>query len=204
MGFSEQLGELMASVNRCVFLDRDGVLNKSIVRGGKPYPPASAEEMELFSDVMAGCERLKRAGFLLVVVTNQPDVGRGKQKREIVEAINHKLAEMVPALDRFEVCFHAGADYGEACDCRKPAAGMLYRAARALDIDLSSSFMIGDRWQDVDCARTAGCGAIFIDHGYAERLRQQPDVIVKTFGAAVDAVLSRAGRGDLLRNPVAP
>jgi len=190
--------------NLCVFLDRDGVLNKSVVREGKPYPPDSVEELEVYADVPAGCERLKHAGFLLVVVTNQPDVGRRRQTRAVVEAINKKLSVIIPALDRFEVCFHAGADYGEPCDCRKPKAGMLYRAATALEIDLPSSFMIGDRWQDVDCARAAGCRAIFIDHGYTEPLRKQPDITVKTFGAAVDAVLHEAGRAALLRGPVAP
>lgn len=190
----------IAARKPCVFLDRDGVLNKSIVRAGKPYPPNSASELEVYDDVPGGCARLKRAGFILVVVTNQPDVGRGKQTRAAVEAINQKLSSIVSVLDRFEVCFHAGAEHGEPCDCRKPAAGMLYRAALALKIDMSSSFMIGDRWQDVDCARTAGCTAVFIDHGYAELLRQPPDVTVKTFGAAVEAVLRRAGKGDLLQN----
>lgn len=188
----------------CVFLDRDGVLNKSTVRGGKPYPPNSADELELFKDVPDGCARLKQAGFLLVVVTNQPDVGRGKQSRAAVEAINRKLAGLVGVLDRVEVCFHAGAEHGEPCDCRKPGPGMLHRAAAALDIDLASSFLIGDRWQDVDCARAAGCRAVFIDHGYAEPLRAQPDVTVKNFSAAVDAVLFEAGKAGLLRNPVAP
>lgn len=188
----------------CVFLDRDGVLNKSIVREGKPYPPDSAAELEVYAEVPAGCERLKQAGFLLVAVTNQPDVGRGRQTRAAVEEINRKLWELIPSLDRFEVCFHAGPDHGEPCDCRKPKPGMLYRAASALGIDLASSFMIGDRWQDVDCARAAGCRAIFIDHGYTEPLREKPDITVKTFGAAVDAVLHEAGRGTLLRGPVAP
>ena len=197
--------QITGSPNRCVFLDRDGVLNKSIVRGGKPYPPNSAEELEVYPDVPGGCERLKQAGFLLVTVTNQPDVGRGKQTRVAVEAINQKLSEIIGVLDRFEVCFHAGADYGEPCDCRKPAAGMVYRAAGALKIDLASSFMIGDRWQDVDCAHAAGCRAIFIDHGYAEPLRQKPDITVKTFGEAVEAVLNDdRERGTLLRQALTP
>jgi D-glycero-D-manno-heptose 1,7-bisphosphate phosphatase len=178
------------TLNRCVFLDRDGVLNKATVRDGKPYPPNSAEEFELYPDVIPGCERLKEAGFRLVVVTNQPDVGRGKQSREAVEEINRKLVRLVPALDRVEVCFHAGADYGEPCECRKPKPGMIRRAVAALGLDLASSFLIGDRWQDVDCARAAGCRAIFIDRGYAESLRASPDAVVQSFSAAVDAVLA--------------
>jgi len=180
---------LIAAINRCVFLDRDGVLNKAIVQNGKPYPPNSPEELELSPDAVAGCERLKQAGFRLVVVTNQPDVGRGKQTRELVEAINQRLAELIPVLDRLEVCFHAGAEHGEPCECRKPKPGMLERAAAALDIELSASWMIGDRWRDIDCAHAAGCRAVFIDNGYRERLREKPDFTVKTFGEAVAVIL---------------
>jgi D-glycero-D-manno-heptose 1,7-bisphosphate phosphatase len=183
---------------RAVFLDRDGVLNRPCLRGGAPYPPADVKEFELYEDVLIGCTCLKNAGFLLVVVSNQPDVGRGTQRREVAEAINKKLAKAIPALDRIEVCFHAGEDYGDVCDCRKPKPGMLFRAAAALDIDLPSSYMIGDRWRDVDCARAAGCHVIFIDRGYTESLRQQPDVTVTTFRDAVAAVLAASGRHSLL------
>jgi D-glycero-D-manno-heptose 1,7-bisphosphate phosphatase len=178
---------------RAVFLDRDGVLARAFVRDGHPYPPASVEELELYEDVVVGCTRLKNAGFLLVVVSNQPDVGRGRQNRSTAEAINKRLVKAIPLLDRIEVCFHAGEDYGEVCDCRKPKPGMLLRAAAVLGIDISSSYMIGDRWRDVDCARAAGCHATFIDRGYAESLRQQPDVTVTTFADAVTAVIHAAG-----------
>jgi D-glycero-D-manno-heptose 1,7-bisphosphate phosphatase len=184
---------------RAVFLDRDGVLNRPCVRDGHPYPPANVEEFELYEDVLVGCTRLKEAGFLLVVVSNQPDVGRGTQRRTVAEAINKKLAKAIPVLDRIEVCFHAGEDFGDVCDCRKPKPGMLFRAAAALGIDIPTSYMIGDRWRDVDCARAAGCYAIYIDGGYDESLRQQPDVTVTTFGDAVAAVLRAAGRDSLLR-----
>jgi D-glycero-D-manno-heptose 1,7-bisphosphate phosphatase len=183
---------VIAATNRCVFLDRDGVLNKAIVRNGKPYPPNSPEELELSPDAVAGCEQLKQAGFRLVVVTNQPDVGRGKQTRELVEAINQRLAELIPVLDRLEVCFHAGAEHGEPCECRKPKPGMLERAAAALDIELSASWMIGDRWKDVDCAHAAGCRAVFIDHGYREMLREKPEFTVATFREAVTTILNVA------------
>ncbi|MFN2623013.1 MAG: D-glycero-alpha-D-manno-heptose-1,7-bisphosphate 7-phosphatase [Chthoniobacterales bacterium] len=180
---------LIAATNRCVFLDRDGVLNKAIVRNGKPYPPNSPEELELSSDAVAGCDRLKQAGFRLVVVTNQPDVGRGTQKREAVEKMHAKLRAAVPALDAIEVCYHAGSKYGEPCSCRKPKPGMLLRAAAEHDIDLKRSFLIGDRWRDVDCAHAAGCRAVFIDHGYREPLREKPDFTVASFSEAVATVL---------------
>jgi len=176
--------------NACVFLDRDGVINRPIVRGGRPYPPGRVEDVELYDYIWEGCQRLKTAGFLLVVVTNQPDVGRGAQRREQADAINKKIAAALPQIDLFETCFHAGEEFGEPCTCRKPKPGMLFHAADVLKIDLAASFMIGDRWRDIDCARAAGCRAIFIDHQYAESLRQKPDLTVKTFSEAVAAVLS--------------
>jgi D-glycero-D-manno-heptose 1,7-bisphosphate phosphatase len=174
---------------RAVFLDRDGVLNRSLVRDGRPFPPPRVEEFELYPGAANGCAQLKEAGFLLVVVTNQPDVGRGTQSREIVEAMHARLLAAIPSLDAIEVCFHAGSAYGEPCDCRKPKPGMLTRAAAAHAIDLSQSFLIGDRWRDVDCAHAAGCRAVFIDHGYREHLREKPDFTVSSFGDAVRAIL---------------
>ena len=177
---------------RAVFLDRDGVLNRPVVRDGLSFPPARLDDFELYPDVIEGCAKLKDAGFLLIVVTNQPDVGRGTQTREVVEAIHATLRTLLPSLDGIEVCFHGGATHGDPCDCRKPAPGMLQRAAAAHGIDLKRSFLIGDRWRDVDCAHAAGCRAIFIDHGYREALREMPEFTVSNFKDAVLAVLQAA------------
>jgi D-glycero-D-manno-heptose 1,7-bisphosphate phosphatase len=172
-----------------VFLDRDGVLNRPVIRDGRPFPPATLDEFEIYPGVADGCAQLKAAGFILVVVTNQPDVGRGIQSRELVEAMHRKLREAVPALGAIEICYHAGASHGEPCDCRKPKPGMLFRAAADHAIDLRRSFFIGDRWRDVDCAHAAGCRALLIDHGYSERLREKPEFTVATFGEAVALIL---------------
>ena len=175
--------------NRAVFLDRDGVLNRVRVRDGLPYPPATVSEFELYDDVVEGCARLKRAGFLLVVVTNQPDVGRGTQTRAEVEAMHQKLLASLPMLDRIEVCFHAGREHGESCSCRKPEPGLLLAAAAKLQIDLLRSYLLGDRWRDIDCARAAGCFAIFIERNYREPLRENPHAVVSGFTAAVDLIV---------------
>jgi D-glycero-D-manno-heptose 1,7-bisphosphate phosphatase len=174
---------------RAVFLDRDGVLNQPVVRNGLPHPPVRVEEFELYDDVADGCARLKVADFLLIVITNQPDVGRGQLTREAVEAMHLKMQSTLPGLDRIEVCYHAGARYGEPCDCRKPRPGMILRAAAELKIDLGASYVIGDRWRDIDCAHAAGCRAIFIQRGYQESLRQLPDFTVLNFTDAVNALL---------------
>jgi D-glycero-D-manno-heptose 1,7-bisphosphate phosphatase len=177
---------------RAVFLDRDGVLNRTMIRNGRPFPPERAEDFELYDDVADGCARLKAANFLLVVITNQPDVGRGTQTREAVEAMHSKLRAVIPSIDRIETCYHAGERYGERCDCRKPRPGMILRAASELKIDLGASYVIGDRWRDIDCARAAGCRAIFIEHGYEESLREAPDFTVAKFGDAVNVLLRDA------------
>jgi D-glycero-D-manno-heptose 1,7-bisphosphate phosphatase len=178
---------------RAVFLDRDGVINRMVVQNGMPHPPSAVEEFELYEDVQDGCARLKAANFLLVVITNQPDVGRGIQSREAVEAMNLKMQSAVPLLDRIEVCYHAGERYGQPCDCRKPRPGLILHATAELSIDPKTSYVIGDRWRDVDCAHAAGCRAILIQRGYKENLREAPDFTVANFNEAVSAVLRDAG-----------
>ena len=153
------------AVKRAVFLDRDGVINASVVRDGKPFPPASVDEMEILPGVDKALADLRAAGFLLIVVTNQPDVARGTQTRAAVDAIHAKMQRELP-LDAIYACFHDDADN---CACRKPKPGLLVDAAADLDIDLAASFMVGDRWRDTDAGLAAGCRAIFIDRGYNER-----------------------------------
>jgi D-glycero-D-manno-heptose 1,7-bisphosphate phosphatase len=177
---------------RAVFLDRDGVLNRPVVRDGRPYPPSRVDDFELYDDVAGGCARLKVAEFLLVVITNQPDVGRGSQTREAVEAMHAKMQLALPSLDCIEICYHAGERYGDPCDCRKPRPGLILRAAAKLKIDLRGSYVIGDRWCDIDCARAAGCRAIFIERAYQETLREPPDFTVTNFNEAVTALLRDA------------
>jgi len=174
-------------LRRAVFLDRDGVINRALERESKPYPPRSLDEFEILPGVAAACEKLKRGGYLLVVATNQPDVGRGTMAKELVETIHAEMCRQLP-IDRVEVCFHPGQGKS-ACDCRKPKPGMLLRAARELGIDLKESWMVGDRWRDVDCGHAAGCRTIFIDRGYAEELRQKPHFSAGNLAKAADIIL---------------
>jgi D-glycero-D-manno-heptose 1,7-bisphosphate phosphatase len=151
---------------RAVFLDRDGVLNAAVVRDGKPYPPASADAMAILPGVREATDRLHAAGFVLVVVTNQPDVARGTQTAAAVEAIHAKLRAALPALDAVYSCMHDDADH---CACRKPKPGMIVTAATDLGISLTESFMVGDRWRDIEAGLAAGCRTVFIDRDYRER-----------------------------------
>jgi D-glycero-D-manno-heptose 1,7-bisphosphate phosphatase len=148
-----------------IFVDRDGVLNHSVVRHGKPYPPDSIDTLRWCDGVEEAVRELRAAGFLVIVVTNQPDVGAGRQTREAVETIHAHLRTRL-CVDDIRVCYHTDAD---GCDCRKPKPGMLLSAARDWAVDLTASFMVGDRWRDIDAGRAAGCRTILVGDGYEER-----------------------------------
>jgi D-glycero-D-manno-heptose 1,7-bisphosphate phosphatase len=174
---------------RAVFLDRDGVLNRAVVKERKPYPPATVEDLELLPAVPAALERLRRRGFMLLVVTNQPDVSRGDTPRETVDALNAALARLLP-LDDVLVCFHDDAD---GCDCRKPLPGLLLRGAARYGVELGASFLVGDRWRDIEAGRRAGVRTVFIDYDYDERRPEPPaDATVADLPAAVDWIESHA------------
>jgi D-glycero-D-manno-heptose 1,7-bisphosphate phosphatase len=176
------------TVKRAVFLDRDGVLNRAVVRDGKPYPPASADELEIPPDVPQALADLKGAGFLLLVVTNQPDIATGKQSREVVDAIHRRLGAELP-IDEVFMCDHQESD---GCDCRKPLPGMLHRAAARYGLYLSVCYMVGDRWRDVDAGHRAGCRTIFLDYGYRERSPEyEPSARVRSLREAADWILQQ-------------
>jgi D-glycero-D-manno-heptose 1,7-bisphosphate phosphatase len=171
---------------RAVFLDRDGVLNRAIVRDGKPYPPASLAELQIVEDAAGSLARLKNLGFLLLVVTNQPDVARGTQSLDMVQALHEALRRALP-LDDFLVCPH---DDRDACRCRKPLPGLLLEAQACYGIDLGRSFLIGDRWRDIDAGRAAGCRTVQLDRHYRERgPSQPPDACAVTLEDAVDWIV---------------
>ena len=125
-------------MNRAVFLDRDGVINRAFIREGKPYPPADLAEIEIIPGVPQALFTLRKAGFLLIIVTNQPDVARGTTSREAVEEINRHLAASL-AIDEFRPCFH---DNNDGCGCRKPLPGALLTAAKIHNIDLGKSYIL--------------------------------------------------------------
>jgi D-glycero-D-manno-heptose 1,7-bisphosphate phosphatase len=167
-----------------VFLDRDGVLNRAVVRDGRPYPPEGPGDLEILPGVGEALARLKAAGYALVVVTNQPDVARGRRTRESVERFNARLASVLP-LDEFRVCYHDDAD---GCACRKPNPGLLRQPPH---YPLDRSIMVGDRWRDIEAGRRAGCRAtILIDYGYDEGHTAEPDVRVRSLTEAVDWILA--------------
>ena len=180
-----------ALINKAVFLDRDGVLNRAVVRNGKPYPPANAAELALAPAAEEALRELKEAGFKLLVVTNQPDVAKGITTRAAVEEIHRKLASQLP-VDEIFVCYHQD---GDGCDCRKPKPGMILDAARKYNVDLTESFLVGDRWRDVEAGQNAGCRTILIDGGCEERQPARPaDARVHSLREAADWILQECLR----------
>ena len=150
-------------VNCAVFLDRDGVINKSIIIEGKPYAPRTIADFVLLPDAELAIEEITRRGYLVFVVTNQPDIGNG-----LVDPLEvgkmHQVLKKLP-IQKIYMCPHSQTD---GCSCRKPLPGMMLCARDEYDIDLQNSFLIGDRKSDMDAAKNANCKSIFIDYGYDE------------------------------------
>ncbi len=170
-----------------IFLDRDGVINRAIVRHGKPFAPTALAELEVLPGVAEALLRARRSGFLNIVVTNQPDLATGRQRPEGLAAIHEYLRREL-AIDSIRVCAHVDAD---RCECRKPRPGLLLDAARDFGVDLKSSYMVGDRWRDIAAAHNAGCASFFIDYGYDER-RPEPPFVTATSLAHVADLLGLA------------
>jgi D-sedoheptulose 7-phosphate isomerase len=196
----ESTSSVATELRPAVFLDRDGVLNRSVIRDGKPFPPSSPGELELLPDAAPALRELKAKGFDLYVITNQPDVARSNQSRETVEAIHKKLESSLP-IDGIFVCYH---DDRDGCACRKPQPGLLLEAQRKHNIDLSRSFFVGDRWRDIDAGHNAGCRTVLIDYGYREQKPERaPEAIVKSLREAADWII-RSSANDTQHNETQP
>ena len=172
-------------MRRAVFLDRDGVINRAFEFENKSYPPSSIDELEILPLVEISLGRLKAAGYDLIVVTNQPDVATGKTSRLVVDQINDFLVRQLP-IDEIRTCYHEDKD---ACSCRKPLPGALLSVAKERQIDLKASFMVGDRWRDIEAGQAAGCKTFFINYGYHEKQPDCPDFIVSSLADAADIIL---------------
>ena len=171
--------------NKAVFLDRDGVLNAPELRDRRTFAPTSINQFKLLPGAAEAVQSLHDAGYFTIVVTNQPDLTTGKVNVETVDAFHNCLRDAMP-IDDIMVCPHVNEDN---CECRKPKPGLLIQAAEIREIDLTQSFLVGDRWRDIDAAYAAGCTSYFIDYGYDEELNHKPSFIVKDLSEAVRLIL---------------
>lgn len=171
--------------NKAIFLDRDGVINQSVIKDGKPYPPATIHELKWVEGIDEGLRLLKDAGFLLFVVTNQPDVARGTTLQSTIDEIHQHMMKVLP-LDEVFCCFH---DDKDNCNCRKPKPGMILQAAQKWNVDVENSFLVGDRWRDIEAGKTAGIKTILIDYNYNEK-KVAADFTATNFTAVTNFILN--------------
>lgn len=181
-------------MKKAVFLDRDGVLNNVILLNNSPTPPKSITELEVLPGVFDSLQKLRAANFLLIVITNQPDVARGNRSIESINQINTYLAEVLP-LDAIYMCQHDDID---KCACRKPKPGLLTLAANDLEVSLSESYLVGDRWKDIKAGQAVGCKCYFIDNDYAELRPVPPYTRVKSLQEATDDITKGLSNDDVI------
>jgi len=175
---------------KCVFLDRDGVINKSIVINKKPFSPRCKKTFEFLPNFDQSVERLKDSDFLFIIITNQPDISTGHISEDLLNYFHNRIKEKITLTDIF-VCKDTAV---ENCSCRKPKPGMIFEAAKKHNINLKKSYFIGDRWKDVDASNQAGCHSIFIDYSYNEKLNTKPKNNVKSLSEAIDIILNNESR----------
>jgi D-glycero-D-manno-heptose 1,7-bisphosphate phosphatase len=174
-------------VRRAVFADRDGVLCANMMRDGRPVAPTRLEDFRLLPGVEDAVRALKSAGYLVIVVTNQPDVGTGRTPLATVEAM-HDVIRSKLDVDDIKACFHTNAD---GCACRKPKPGMILEAAAERAIDLPASYVVGDRLSDIVAGQTAGCATIFVDYGHEPDTPAKADRVVGSFAEAARVILGQ-------------
>lgn len=187
----------MSELKPAIFLDRDGVINQNRADYVKSW-----EEYTFLPDVFEPLKRLAESEYLIVVVSNQSPIGRGLVPQAAVEAINARMEAEIRAwggrLDGVYYCPHAPEDN---CDCRKPKPGMFFQAAAELNIDLASSYFVGDALSDVEAAFNAGCEPVFVLTGRGPEqlplLRQRDNAadvaVVANLAAAVALILDNQG-----------
>ena len=172
-------------MRRAVFLDRDGLVNRPVPRPGNPYPSARFSDLRLLPGVREACGKLREAGFALILITNQPGIARGLISAPEVAEMNRRL-QIYLHLDGVGLCPH---DESARCSCRKPQPGLLLEAARVWNIDLESSYIVGDHWRDIEAGHRAGCRTIFVDCGIAEQRPDGPFVRVRSLREASQWIL---------------
>jgi len=173
------------TLKRAVFLDRDGVINAAILKNNRPHPPANLSELRVLPGVSGALEKLRKSDFEIVVITNQPNIARGAVNKALVDEINNTLTGLLE-IKHFYVCPH---DDSDNCDCRKPKPGLITDAAADLRINLTESFVVGDRWRDISAGQAAGCTCFFIDYSYDEKLPNTPYLSVKSLSEAVEHIV---------------
>ena len=177
------------------FLDRDGVLNRLVMRDGRAVSPRRLDEFELLPGVAPAVKALRRAGLRVIVVTNQPDLARGTLDPVELQRMHRRLRRAV-GLDAIYTCPHNDA---AGCACRKPKAGLLQQASREWDLHLEASFLVGDSWKDVAAGKAAGCATVVIGPRHSQPAGVQADFAAWDLPEAAEIIVGQlAKRNDWL------
>lgn len=173
--------------NKCVFLDRDGVINKPIIINKKPYSPRKIQEFIFTNDIKYLINKVVDYGYKVIVITNQPDIATGELSQSLLNHFHQQITNKLLVDDIF-VCKHQSSDN---CNCRKPKPGLILKAALKHKINLRKSYFIGDRWKDIDAANKVECHSIFIDYGYREKLKTMPKNCVSNVDEAFGVIFKK-------------
>ena len=180
-----QQNKVVANLSKAIFLDRDGVINRPLIKNGKGYAPRLLKDFKIYSSVKKDIKKLKKNGYKIFVITNQPDVNNKLIKKKTLKAM-HKILKKKLCVDKILYCPH---DKKENCKCRKPKTELIKNAIKGKKIYLKKSYMIGDRASDIEAGYRAGCKTIFINKNYLELKPKKQDKTVKTLNAAVNYIL---------------
>jgi D-glycero-D-manno-heptose 1,7-bisphosphate phosphatase len=149
---------------RALFLDRDGVVIKTLVINGKPVANHDLENLEYVPGIFDLVSFARDRNLVPILITNQPDVARGIVEKDLVDEMNSRIVTET-GIEKVFMCCHDDTD---RCDCRKPLPGLFYQARLLMNLDLENSFMVGDRWRDVQAAQKAGIEPIYLEGDYQE------------------------------------
>ena len=174
-------------MKKAIFLDRDGVLSKTSLVNGKSFAPRNLRDFKLYSDSTQSVKKLKSIGFMVFVVTNQPDVGKKLISRSTLEQMHNKLKKKTH-VDGIYVCVHR---QDENCYCRKPNPGMILDAAKKHHIDWKKSFVVGDRASDIEAGQKANCRTIFLKKKYYENAPTKQEATFLNLREATNYILKQ-------------
>ena len=174
-------------MRRAVFLDRDGVLSKVYVKNGKGFAAKKLKDFKLFYGSKESVRKLKLAGFMVIVVTNQPDVGNKLITKITLKKMHDKLKK-ITNVDAIYTCIHSQS---ANCYCRKPKPGMILTAAKKYKINLKKSFMAGDRLSDILAGKKAKCRSIFLDKKYFEKKPKYQEATFNNLPQAANYILKQ-------------
>ena len=171
-------------MKRAVFIERDGILNEVRTGPKQQITPIGLEDFKILTSVSEALKKLKAVGYVVIATTNQPGLSRGYQSRRELDRMHELLRGNLP-LDDIMVCPHDEADH---CPCRKPRSGLLVEAAFKWHLNLDHSFVVSDKWQDAEAARTAGCTSLLVQSPWVGNVHH--DFVLNDIDAIAEKILS--------------